>query len=168
MKRKKSELVAENCRRQNEAYLATNPPEARFLRRIEKNENGCILWNGAKNGWGYGMFMIDRKRVLAHRFSYERSVGQIPVGMLVCHKCDNPLCVNPDHLFIGTDADNSKDRNSKRRQAYGVRNGNVKIDESKVKLIRDATGTCADIARRFGLSEGHVWKIRKLQFWRHV
>lgn len=90
-------------------------PFDRLMGRIEKNVFGCWNYTAYKNADGYGRMRANGKKVLAHRFSYENKFGSIPSGLLVCHKCDNPSCVNPDHLFLGTDLDNVRDSIKKNR-----------------------------------------------------
>ena len=89
----------------------------RFEEKINKTKN-CWLWTGGKVTGGYGSFKIDGEKILAHRFSYLQYVGAIPDGMNVCHSCDVPACVNPDHLWIGTQQDNVDDMINKGRARY--------------------------------------------------
>lgn len=94
-----------------------NDPKERFCAKYFINPaNHCWEWTAVLNEWGYGQFKYERKMQLAHRVSYVLHKGEIPDGLLVCHECDNPKCVNPDHLFLGTSSDNARDRNKKNRQ----------------------------------------------------
>lgn len=91
------------------------PTEKRFWERVNKQPDGCWLWTGTTNLRGYGILARNNTMQLAHRFSYELHKGVIPDGMFVCHSCDNPPCVNPDHLWLGTNADNVSDMVAKGR-----------------------------------------------------
>jgi hypothetical protein len=116
-----------------------------FWDKVNKNgPNGCWVWIAAKSKHGYGRVTIATRCWETHRASYEHYFGPIPGGMCVCHRCDNTLCVNPDHLFLGTVGDNNSDRSSKGRSGRP----NTRLDWSTVKMIR------AD--RRSGLSFGKL------------
>ena len=91
-------------------------PYERLIERSKLNEEtGCIEYTRYKNKHGYGRLRAGGKKVLAHRLSYEHSHGAIPDGIIICHKCDNPSCINPEHLFAGTHLDNARDAIAKGR-----------------------------------------------------
>jgi hypothetical protein len=92
----------------------------RFWNKVERGD-GCWEWRGAKSRFGYGRFIVGRNNRLAHRVAWAATRGEIPVGMNVCHRCDNPSCVNPDHLFLGTQRDNVRDMHEKGRAPVPVR-----------------------------------------------
>lgn len=114
---------------------------------------GCWLWTLSSNGDGYGIIFKKRKekKVYAHRFSYQMYKGKIPDGMIVCHKCDTPSCVNPDHLFVGTDGDNVRDCVSKGRHKFGrhlyrdmslCKRGHSMTKENTIFRKRDGSREC--------------------------
>lgn len=97
--------------------------EQRFWRKTmpRLSDGGCIPWIGTKDRCGYGRFLTNGKKIPAHRFVWTLKNGPIPKGLFVCHKCDNPACVNPDHLFLGTHTDNVRDCMAKGRKYYPVK-----------------------------------------------
>src|SRR5580704_14675805 len=144
----------------------------RFWSRVVKGD-GCWLWIGAKNSMGYGQ-LRDKGRILfAHRFSYETSVGAIPPGLEVCHSCDVPTCVRPDHLFAGTHVDNMRDAASKGLMAGngGLRGetiGNAKLTEEMIVAMRASREPAKVTADRFGVSLSTVYRARTGRTWSHV
>lgn len=147
---------------------------ARFIANLSPvEETGCIVWTAGKGRRGYGKFMTaNQKTVGAHRFAWEMANGrQIPDGMCVCHRCDNPPCCNPDHLFLGTTDDNMVDRANKQRQARGDTSGNRKLSESQVRDIREKHSTGSrpiDLAREFGVSRETIHRVVSRIGWKHI
>lgn len=160
----------------------TECPKTRFLRFVIKGErpSDCWLWTGSLCGSGplkYGNFWDGKKPVKAHRFSYEAFSGKkIPDGKLACHKCDNPICVNPDHLFFGSHADNKNDCIRKGRQWYrpmcGENNASHKYSEQQVryflKLRESNTMTDEACAKKAGISRTAAGAIVQGRTWTQV
>ena len=150
----------------------------RFEEKFTKTVEGCWLWTAHKNTEGYGRFLYNGSKGYAHRFSYESYVGEIPYhnsahGMCVLHKCDIPACVNPDHLFLGTNADNVADRMRKGRNGFismeGSKNGNAKLTESDIPIIRQrlANGeTQKKIASDYNVSGTLISMIHRGLIWK--
>ena len=107
--------------------------EAKVLRIPEA---GCWVWMGGATVRGYGQIESNKRKLYAHRASYEAFVGPIPKGMYVCHACDNVACVNPNHLFLGTQKQNLQDMANKGRSTRGSKNPMSKLNETQVKLIK--------------------------------
>lgn len=143
---------------------------ARFWPKVSKTD-GCWNWTASKNSWGYGTIVDDDGRTrTAHRISWRLHHGAEPTGC-VLHRCDNPACVRPDHLFLGTVQDNNADMMAKGREQRGERSGLAVLTDERVRamraLRRDGIGT-REIARRFGISNGTAsYAIRGIT-WGHV
>ena len=136
--------------------------------------SGCWEWIASKNSHGYGAIQIKKGLTRgAHRTAYELFKGVIPPGLHVCHRCDNRKCVNPAHLFLGTNADNMKDRHEKDGYAQGEKHANALLTQDQVKLIYSCmqnapTGAGRSIAKFFGVSEHTISKIKHKKLWRHL
>lgn len=142
------------------------PAVERFWIKVQKTE-GCWEWTGARVS-GYGVLGMNGTSVKAHRFSWELHNGPIPKGLHVCHHCDNRKCIRPDHLFLGTDADNIADAVSKGRMARGSRQALSKLTPDEVKQVRAllAEGrTARDIASRFGVFHTTIQAIKEGKSW---
>jgi hypothetical protein len=139
----------------------------RFYSRVKKNGSDCWSWTGAKNRMGYGCVYFDGSVGYAHRLSYQVNIGAIPEGMHVCHKCDNPGCVNPGHLFIGTAKDNQRDASRKGRKVgnpAGRPVGGSKLTFEQAIQIRaelEAGFSKKLIAKRYKVSTGTILNIQR-------
>lgn len=115
----------------------------------------CIEWTGCRDSFGYGMRRVNGKVRRLHLIAYEETYGTIPKGMVVRHKCDNPSCYNPEHLEIGTRADNNRDRDVRGRTAKGVRNGSAKLTPEIVQeakaLYASGEWTHRSLGKKYGV-----------------
>jgi hypothetical protein len=145
----------------------------RFKASVEPQPDGCWHWAGYKpktgSRVGYGEFYTkDDKRILAHRASYMLIKGEDPGEQCVLHKCDNPSCVNPDHLFLGDRTENSADRQRKERQARGQTHGFSKLTDDDVRAIRQDDRTNRALAKIYGVFETTISEARRGKTWKHV
>jgi hypothetical protein len=149
-------------------------PKHRFWRKVNKNgENGCWIWTGLKMTSGYGIFGINKSCIGAHRYSWELHYGKIPDGMSVLHICDIKLCVNPKHLFIGTQADNMRDMANKNRNesVRGENNHMHKLTVNLVRAIRSMQrirGFRKLLSIKYGLSYTTISNVINHKSWKHV
>ncbi len=131
---------------------------------------GCLEWQGALNKDGYGNVTIAGNiRIGSHRAAWISARGPIPDGMEVCHDCDNPRCIEPAHLFLGTHAENMADMlRKKRRNVKGARNGAAKLTEEQVIAIRGDRRRQIDIASDFGVGQSVISAIKRRERWQHL
>jgi len=137
----------------------------RFWSKVDKSQN-CWVWTAQKHHRdNYGHFKVKGKPVRAHRMSYELTYGPIPDKLGVCHTCDNPPCVRPDHLFLGTQVDNLQDA-SKKGRLKGL--GTRKLTEDQVIAILKDTRIQREIAKEYNISQHHISMIKLKRCWKHV
>jgi hypothetical protein len=140
-----------------------------FLKKVDKTDT-CWIWTGSKKTKGYGQFGVNYRVVTTHRYAYENFIGKIPAGMVVMHTCDNPPCVNPDHLILGTIADNNADRDIKGRGNASKGSDHVmsKLTDDEILMIRKDSRSQAKIAEEYGVSQAHISKIKNKRSWTHL
>ena len=153
----------------------------RLLSKVTRRPNGCWEWAGAKHHSGYGRIKVDGEWKAAHRIAYEALIGALAPDQFVCHRCDNPRCVNPSHLFAGTHAENMADMARKGRAArpHGSLNVNATLSARQVEAIRElyrrhppvvgshAKGVCRFLASWFGVHHTTIRRVVTGRTWRH-
>lgn len=170
-------LICQNKLCVNPEHLVSGDV-ARFWAKVDKSGktvDDCWNWTAGKDKDMYGKFSIRIFRkvthIRAHIYSWELFSGIQPVeGICVCHTCDNPSCVNPQHLFLATNAGNTRDKVNKGRQAKGETNGQSKLTEAQVIKIRELcfTTTGAQLSKLFGVSHSVISAIIRRKTWRHI
>ena len=146
----------------------------RFLRQVNDSPSptGCWTWLGTRDAKGYGTMGISGRTWGAHRLSYALHNGDLPTGAYICHHCDNPPCVNPAHIYAGTPADNVRNMMSRDRHVAlkGAACGKSKFTIDVIRAIRVdyATGLYryADVAEKYGVSQGHISAIIRREVWK--
>ncbi len=149
--------------------LFANAPE-RFVRKLRR-EGECVVWHGPRQKWGYGRVVFERKQWGAHRLAYTLHYGAIPEGMHVLHYCDNPSCVNPNHLWLGTNMQNRQDSVAKGRHAYGSRITQSKLSPEQVAEIRERYKNGERqpfLASCYGVAQSTISKIVRQYRWSSV
>lgn len=139
----------------------------RFENKIYYSLDGCHYWTGTVDLDGYGKIGHKNKSYYAHRVSFAMYKGD-PTGLCVCHICDNRLCVNPSHLFLGTHADNNSDMIAKKRHNWGSKASKAKLTEEQVLEIRDSKLHCKVIAFLYGVSVSTIRCITTRKTWVHL
>ncbi len=152
------------------AYSKRQTGEQRFASHITRTEfTDCWIWSGFRNPLGYGIFINHNQKILAHRYSYQLAYGTFKSQLCVCHKCDIPSCVNPEHLFLGTRKDNLADMVAKGRQRYRTMQPNIKslpnlsLRREMAKSIREEYTSCLTtykkLAIKYGVSRETIRRI---------
>lgn len=147
-----------------------------LLSRVNIQDDGCWIFTGCLDSQGYGQIGFQCVRERAHVISYRLHFGEIQSGMCICHSCDVPSCVNPDHLFLGTREDNIRDMWSKGRgvpveNTQGSNNGSATLDENKVVEIRRLAELGipqTEIGEKYLVDNSTIWKIVHRRTWKHV
>lgn len=141
------------------------------MSNVKQVDSGCWEWQASRSDTGYGCF-YDGRAYHAHRYSWVRTNGAIPRGLLVLHRCDNRGCVNPEHLFLGTHKDNSEDMVRKNRSigpdTRGELHGEAKLTDDAVRNIRSSSATGRVLAQEYGVSESAISLVRRGKSWTHV
>ena len=145
----------------------------KFWKNVNRQDDDmCWNWSGNINSNGYGRVLIKKDHIFAHRASWMIHFGEIPEGMHVCHHCDNRKCVCPDHLFLGTNLDNIKDKMIKGRQSKGIERPAAKLNDEKVIRIRDLfhRGGYSNkgLSEMFCVSRSQISDVVNYKSWRHV
>lgn len=131
-------------------------------------ETGCWIWQGWKNENGYGRVEFGGKKYYAHRLYYHLLVSTIRHYDVIMHRCDNPACVNPEHLVKGSHSDNHKDMVEKSRNARGSKHGISKLNEISAVEIKLSTETDRFLSKKYGVSQDTVSSCRRGKTWRHA
>jgi hypothetical protein len=150
--------------------MKTTLKERLLAKAATGGENECWNWL-ASTSKGYGQIMVGQKPQRAHRVSFEIFHGPIPNDLHVCHRCDNKLCINPSHLFLGTNADNTADKVSKNRQhrLRGIAHGGAKLTDADVLAIRARIGAPApEVGRLYGVGPEAILAIWHRRNWKHI
>jgi len=139
----------------------------------EADENGCwVCASHHRVKGGYPQCESDGQRYFLSRFVYEQCFGEIPEGLCVCHKCDNPPCINPQHLFLGTRKDNTQDMVKKGRNRNGIlpgeSNGQSKLTSQQVLVILNDSNSNNKIAAKYGVSKSTILRIKNRKSWRNI
>ena len=136
--------------------------------RVDISDNGCWMWNRCCDRDGYGAVSVSGKQLRASRLSYQFYNGSIPDGMIVRHTCDAPGCCNPEHLIIGTYADNTGDMYRRGRASTGGSHGTAKLTDADVRAIRKDARATTMICKEYGVSNVTIGMIRRGKTWKHL
>ena len=148
----------------------------RFWSKVKKSDDGCWIWIGGRGAGGYGKFWIDGRDMTAHRAMLLMTCEQEGIddyrGLLACHHCDNPACVNPKHLYFGTPIQNVMDMVNRGRNAIGEKNGGAVLTEYDVHQIRELYSTknttSRKLAKQFHVGKSTILRVLRGKSWKHL
>lgn len=144
-------------------------PEKMERNTIRIPESGCWIWMSSLNTGGYGKTGLGRgSHLSAHRVSYEQKFGPIPKDKFALHTCDIKCCVNPDHIFLGTQKENMADKVNKNRQAKGEKHGMHKLTKEQAIEVKSGTADAYELANKFDCSVSTIRQIRSGLYWKHL
>lgn len=139
----------------------------KLLQQCIKEEYGCWLWTG-RTTKGYGVVSIKNHPTYVHRLSYELYKGEIPKGMFVCHSCDVKNCMNPEHLWLGTNQENVTDAVQKKLHSFGEDRPTAKLTDKDVLEIRESTLKMRKLAILYKVGLSTIWRAKNKVYWKHV
>lgn len=132
-----------------------------FKIKYKIDNNGChICVSHSKNPNGYPVIQRNYKRQLLSRYTYEQNFGKIPTGLIIRHKCDNPACINIEHLELGTQKDNVQDMIKRGRKPIGENSPVAKLTDEQVREIRESKLSCIEIGRKYGINRRYVYNLK--------
>jgi hypothetical protein len=140
-------------------YMSKYTLLERFMEKVTISDS-CWHWNAMKNSYGYGLIWVNGKPVRAHRVSFSLFNGELSEEDVVMHSCDNPSCVKPSHLSVGTRLENNRDAVAKRRNQFGEKHWAAKLTTEQVESVRNMKGTYTQIAKIFGVSQSAISRIK--------
>ncbi len=148
----------------------TSTDESTFWSKVDCSGDGCWEWQRGRMKAGYGETWHNKRVTYTHRLAWEYTNGPIPNGLKVLHSCDNRACCRPEHLFLGTDADNVRDMIAKGRNKQGEQAPNARLTEADVRFIRTnhPAMSAHELAERFGVHHNHIHAIISRTWWKHV
>lgn len=152
--------------------LLANIPRIQGKYKLSEDPDKCAIWTAYKNPAGYGQVRVNMVGWLAHRYVFTQCFGEIPEGLVVMHICDNPACIHPGHLTVGTHGDNVRDKEAKGRGNQGSRNGHAKFTDKEILEIRAAytgkRGELAALGRKYDVHRSCIYKIVNHHHWTKI
>lgn len=173
----KDRIETECASQEHRAFLKGEPYTDEWFKAIQQrrrpfsvlfNEQGCILFRSNLGKGGYPVISWNGKRTRVSRLIYEKNFGPVPPGTIIRHKCDNPPCINPLHLEVGTHGDNQADKVKRGRQAKGEKNGRARLTEQDVQFILQTHFSERELSDKYHVDRTTIRAIRQGKTWRYL